>query len=35
MKGPEERWEDQQIWNQEPFRATDEPIDSQEDDYED
>ncbi len=23
MKGPEERWEDQQIWNQEPFREED------------
>ncbi len=23
MKGPEERWEDQMIWNQEPFREED------------
>ncbi len=24
MKGPEERWEDQKIWDQEPFRESEE-----------
>ena len=34
MNGPEERWEDQQIWNQEPFRE-EEHEKAQEEDYED